>query len=74
MGLLTEAEKAFLEDFFLSAFPNPERRDCPDFEAIQAFAERGVSLRDPILSHITSCSECYREFHHHKMDAREKSA
>ena len=38
--------RELLEEFFLEAFPNPERVGCPDEDAMQALAENGpVSKR-----------------------------
>ncbi len=74
MEHFSQIEKALLQDFFLSAFPNPERRECPADDAIQAFAEGGLPPGNPVLRHISSCSECYREFVHYRMDAKDRPA
>ncbi len=33
--------RELLEEFFLEAFPNPDRVGCPDEDAMQALAENG---------------------------------
>ena len=50
--------RELLEEFFLEAFPNPDRIGCPDEDAMQALAENGPAPNDPVLLHIASCSEC----------------
>ncbi len=57
-----------LNDFLLEAFPNPERKGCPDDDALKAFAEKRTPPGNPILQHISSCSECYREYRHYRQD------
>lgn len=57
-----------LNDFLLEAFPNPERKGCPDDDTLQAFAEDRLPPGNPVLSHISSCSECYREYKHYRQD------
>ena len=57
-----------LNDFLLEAFPNPERKGCPDEDTLQAFAEDRLPPGNPVLGHISSCSECYREYRHYRQD------
>jgi hypothetical protein len=57
-----------LTQFFLEAFPNPDRVGCPDDDAVQALAQSGPSSNDPVLRHVGSCSECYREYRHYCQD------
>lgn len=61
-----------LNDFLLQSFPNPERKGCPDEKKLRAFAE-GRLPGDPVLSHISSCSECYAEYRHYRRDWKEAS-
>ena len=61
----------FLNDFLLEAFPNPERKGCPDEKTLQAFAEDRLPAGDPILRHVSSCSECYGEYRHYRQDWKE---
>jgi hypothetical protein len=73
MSYFSEPTKALLEDFFLTQFPNPERNGCPDDLALQAFAE-GITPNGTtsVLSHVSSCSECYREYVHYRMDMKDR--
>jgi hypothetical protein len=66
--------RELLEEFFLEAFPNPERVGCPDEDALEALAENGPVANDPVLRHVASCSECYREYRHLRWDDVEQKA
>lgn len=66
--------RELLEDFFLESFPNRDRIGCPDDDAMQALAENGPVANDPVLRHVSSCSECYREYRHYRQDAKERKA
>lgn len=57
-----------LKNYLLKAFPNPEREGCPDEETVKALAERRLPLNQPAMLHIASCSECYAEYRHIRMD------
>jgi hypothetical protein len=61
-----------LNDFLLESFPNPERKGCPDDETLKAFAEDRLPPGNPVLSHIASCSDCYREYRHYRQDWKEE--
>jgi len=63
-----------LNDFLLEAFPNPERKGCPDEKTLRAFAEDRLPPGDPTLQHVASCSECYAEYRHYWMDWKEAKA
>ncbi len=60
-----------LNDFLLEAFPNPERKGCPDEKTLRAFAEDRLPPGSPTLRHIASCSECYAEYRHYRQDWKE---
>lgn len=51
-----------LNDFFLEANPNPERRGCPDEQKLRDIGENRAAQNDPARLHLASCSECYAEF------------
>jgi hypothetical protein len=51
-----------IKDFFLEAFPNPERADCPAEEVLRFLAEGRLPPGHSALLHIASCSECFREY------------
>ena len=60
-----------LRDYLLKAFPNPERKGCPDEGTLKALAERRLPLNDPAMLHTASCSECYTEYRNFRMDLAE---
>ncbi len=66
--------RELLTQFFLEAFPNPDRIGCPDDEAVEPLAQSGPSSNDPVLRHVASCSECYREYQHYCRDEEERKA
>ena len=51
-----------IKEFFLEAFPNPERTDCPAEEVLRSLAEGRLPPGHSALLHIASCSECFREY------------
>jgi hypothetical protein len=63
-----------LKGFFLEAFPNPERKDCPDENTLRACAEDRLPPGNLTLPHVASCSECYAEYLHYREDWKEQSA
>jgi hypothetical protein len=63
-----------LNDFLLESFPNPERKGCPDDEMLKAYAEDRLPSGNPVLPHISSCSECYREYRHYRQDWKDANS
>ena len=51
-----------IREFFLDAFPNPDRAGCPDEETLMALAEGRLPAENPACLHVGSCSECFAEF------------
>jgi hypothetical protein len=51
-----------IRHFFLEAFPNPQRIDCPGEEVIMALAAERLPPDHPACLHVASCSECFAEF------------
>lgn len=51
-----------IEEFFLEAFPNPDRKGCPDEETLMAFADKRLPAEHPARLHVFSCSECFAEY------------
>jgi hypothetical protein len=51
-----------IRQFFLEAFPNPQRVDCPGEEVIMGLAEERLPPEHPACLHVASCSECFAEF------------
>jgi hypothetical protein len=60
-----------MKDFLLEAFPNPERKGCPDDKTIEALAEDKLPPNHPARLHVGSCSECYAEYRHYRQDWEE---
>lgn len=60
-----------LRDYLLEAFPNPERKGCPDDETIKALAEDRLDPALPAGLHIASCSECYAEYRNYREEWKE---
>ncbi len=45
-----------------TAYPNPERKGCPDAATFDALRSRKIAFDDPVWNHIEHCSPCYCEF------------
>ncbi len=47
-----------------SAFPNPDRRDCPDLTVLREMARKDLrlALADLPVSHVVACSPCFRQY------------
>jgi hypothetical protein len=60
-----------MKEFLLEAFPNPERKGCPDENTIRALAEDRLPAKTPARIHLGSCSECYAEYRHYRQDWEE---
>ncbi len=67
----SEQNSDLLKDFLLEAFPNPERKGCPDEQTLKALAEGRLEVDHPAALHVGSCSECYSEFRNYRQDWRE---
>ena len=63
-----------MKDFLLETFPNPERKGCPDDKTIEALAEDRLPAEHPARLHVGSCSECYAEYRHYRLDWEESKA
>ena len=63
-----------MKDFLLEAFPNPERKGCPDEITLKSLAEDRLPVDDPARVHIVSCSPCYAEYRHFRQDWIESGA
>ena len=57
-----------MKDFLLQTFPNPERKGCPEDRTIEALAEDRLAPGDPAALHVGSCSECFAEYRHYRLD------
>jgi hypothetical protein len=63
-----------MKDFLQETFPNPERKGCPDDKTIEALAEDRLPTDHPARLHVGSCSECYAEYRHYRLDWEESKA
>lgn len=63
-----------MKDFLLETFPNPERKGCPDDKTLEALAEDRLPAEHPARLHVGSCSECYAEYRHYRLDWEESNA
>ena len=63
--------RELMKDFLRESFPNPERKGCPDEDALQALAEERIVPDDPTALHVGSCSECYIEYLHLRHELEE---
>jgi hypothetical protein len=55
----------FVRQGILTAYPNPQRIDCPGREELKETAARTDYERlfeEPVWEHITHCSPCYKEY------------
>ena len=63
-----------MRDFLLKTFPNPERKGCPDDKTLEALAEDRLPADHPVRLHVGSCSECYAEYRHYRLDWEKSNA
>ena len=66
------ALQSALESVVLTAFPNPERKDCPGRETLRAIARKRLPMRDPVGDHVARCSPCFRELQEIRSEVRHK--
>jgi hypothetical protein len=61
-----------LEEAALNDYPNPERNGCPGTDFLRRLAtdRRSISLSDPALDHVATCSPCFREFAEYRDQAK----
>ena len=45
----------------LTQFPNPQRQNCPGRDTLRMIATKRISMRDPVLDHVSQCSPCFAE-------------
>ena len=70
-GIGPHLKDDLMKNFLLEAFPNPERKGCPDENKLKALAEDRLPANDPARLHLGSCSECYAEYLHYRQDWEE---
>ncbi len=69
--MLDPSTRAFIKQFLLEANPNPERNGCPTEQTIKALAEDRLQIGAPAGLHLGSCSECFAEYSHYRLDRKE---
>lgn len=52
----------FGDEYQTNDFPNPDREDCPDGDALSKAARSGRVLDENLREHILTCSPCFTEF------------
>lgn len=65
--------KEVMKQYLLEAFPNPERKGCPDEDALEALIELRQPADYSTLLHVGSCSDCYQEYLHLHREWAEQS-
>ena len=63
-----------MKDFLLETFPNPDRKGCPEDKTLEALAEDRLPSDTSVRLHVGSCSECYAEYRHYRLDWEEARA
>lgn len=61
------------ESVALTQFPNPERNDCPGAATLRQIAKKRISMSDPAVTHVASCSPCFAELCQLRRTARRQS-
>ena len=56
---------------FARDFPNPKRLGCPPKGELERLAENPCDANESVLSHISYCSPCYRDYSR-SLQARKK--
>jgi hypothetical protein len=51
-----------IEELLLTAYPNPERKGCPDRKVLEALGNLKINQADPAWNHVWHCSPCFTEF------------
>lgn len=53
---------ASAQEHFASAFPNPQRKECPPAGVIQTIVKSEQLPDDLLQAHLFGCSECFNEY------------
>jgi hypothetical protein len=51
-----------IDELFAGANPNPQRIGCAADAVLRAAGRAKMPLDHPVYTHLTECSDCYREF------------
>lgn len=61
------------ESVVLTQFPNPERNNCPSTTTLRQIAKKRISMNDPAVTHVGSCSPCFAELRELRRTARRQN-
>jgi hypothetical protein len=61
------------ESVVLTQFPNPERNNCPSITTLRQIAKKRISMSDPAVTHVGSCSPCFAELRQLRRTARRQN-
>ena len=73
---MSPADKEFLrlgKEHFAEDFPNPTRQGCPPDSTLKLLADKPTEVEESVLTHISSCSPCYRTYSHFLQEQRGKA-
>jgi hypothetical protein len=57
-----EALREIGRKHFARDFPNPKRLGCPTKADIESLAKNPRKAKESVLSHLSFCSPCYRDY------------
>ena len=69
-------DKRFLElgrRHFAEDFPNPTRQGCPPDSTLKLLADKPTEVEESVLTHISSCSPCYKTYSHFLQEQKRKA-
>ena len=52
------------KEHFAEDFPNPTRQGCPPDSTLKLLSDKPTEVEESVLTHISSCSPCYRTYSH----------
>jgi hypothetical protein len=52
------------KEHFAEDFPNPTRQGCPPDSTLKLLADKPTEVEESVLTHLSSCSPCYRTYSH----------
>jgi len=70
------ADKEFLrlgKEHFAEDFANPTRKGCPPDSTLELLANNPTEIEEWVLTHISSCSPCYRAYSHFLQEQKRKA-
>lgn len=70
------ADQEFLrlgKEHFAEDFPNPTRQGCPPDSTLKLLADKPTEVEESVLTHLSSCSPCYRAYSHFLQEQKGKT-